>query len=250
MRGDAQTGARPALGSHIDPAALERDIDRTRERLDHTLDALQARLSPRLLWDRALQFARDNGGAFAGNVGRTVRDNPLPLMLTGAGIVWLLSADWLHARAAAAGHSAGEGSHGRGLGGQAREAAGRVREAAGSTADSMRDAAATARERIGSTVQSTVQSTGEQARRMRAGLSHTLQEQPLVLGLAVLAAGALLGAALPPTDAEDRLLGPVRDEAAGKVRQAVSSAYEGVRAGVSEAGAAQAPPPAGSARTH
>jgi uncharacterized protein YjbJ (UPF0337 family) len=239
----------PRGAAQTDPAALERDIDLTRERLDHTLDALQARLSPRLLWDRALQFARGNGGAFAGNVGRTVRDNPLPLMLTGAGLVWLLSADWLHARAAASGYNAEEGVGSRGLGEQARGAAGRMREATGSATDSMRDAAATARERVGSAVQSTVQSAGEQARRMRAGLSRTLQEQPLVLGLAALAAGALLGAALPPTDAEDRLLGPARDETAGKVRQAVSSAYEGVRAGVSEAGAAQAPP-AGSARTH
>ena len=42
-------------------------------------------------------------------------------------------------------------------------------------------------------------------------LSRTAQEQPLLLGAAALAAGAALGAALPRTEREDRILGAHRD---------------------------------------
>lgn len=48
-------------------------------------------------------------------------------------------------------------------------------------------------------------------RKARNGFADALQDQPLVLGALAVAVGAAVGAALPPTRSEDRLVGPHRD---------------------------------------
>lgn len=73
------------------PAAIAREIDVTRSEVDQTLDALQAKLSPGQLLDRAVEFMRENGGELANSLGRSVRRNPLPMILTGVGLIWMMS---------------------------------------------------------------------------------------------------------------------------------------------------------------
>jgi hypothetical protein len=47
-----------------------------------------------------------------------------------------------------------------------------------------------------------------QANRAREGFNTLLEEQPITLGALGLAVGAAIGAMLPSTEQEDRLLGP------------------------------------------
>ena len=73
-----------------DPAAIERELNQTRARLGEHLDELTRRLSPGQLVDEALSYVRDGQGAdFVRNLGAGVRDNPLPVTLTGLGLTWL-----------------------------------------------------------------------------------------------------------------------------------------------------------------
>ena len=51
-----------------------------------------------------------------------------------------------------------------------------------------------------------------QARRVEQGFHATLEENPLALGAAAVALGALVGYALPRTHGEDALMGSARDE--------------------------------------
>jgi hypothetical protein len=51
-----------------------------------------------------------------------------------------------------------------------------------------------------------------QVDRARTGFEHMLEEQPLVLGAVAVALGAVLGATLPTSRVENRLLGPTRDQ--------------------------------------
>ncbi|MBP0446966.1 DUF3618 domain-containing protein [Roseomonas sp. SSH11] len=74
---------------------IETEVERTRADVSGTLDALRDRLSPSQMMDQAIDqiadYARGSGGAdFARNLGTAVRDNPLPVMLIGAGIAWML----------------------------------------------------------------------------------------------------------------------------------------------------------------
>jgi hypothetical protein len=81
--------------------AIKRRIEGTREAMDETLDELGNRLNPHSLLDdameifrspRAQETAKKAGGAlsdFAQNLGRQVRDNPIPTLLVGAGLAWI-----------------------------------------------------------------------------------------------------------------------------------------------------------------
>jgi Protein of unknown function (DUF3618) len=73
-----------------DPATIERDLGNVRTRLSNHLDELSRRLSPGQLLDEGLAYVRDGqGAAFMRNLGSGVRDNPLPVALTGIGLTWL-----------------------------------------------------------------------------------------------------------------------------------------------------------------
>ena len=76
-----------------DPAAIERDLHATRERLDSRLHELSRRLSPGQMVDEALHYLRSSQGAdFARNLTEAVRERPLPVALAGLGIGWLMIA--------------------------------------------------------------------------------------------------------------------------------------------------------------
>jgi len=71
--------------------ALERDVESSREKLDGTLAELQSRLNPSSLAEE-LTGTRDPAGAAALTAERlseTVRANPLPVLLIGAGLAFL-----------------------------------------------------------------------------------------------------------------------------------------------------------------
>ena len=65
--------------------------------------------------------------------------------------------------------------------------------------------------------------------RAGAEMSHLLQEQPFLVGAAGIAIGALIGALLPESAKEDRLLGPARDRMMQKARSAGEKGMERAR---------------------
>ena len=74
-----------------DAGAIERELDDTRSRLDATLGALQQKLAPGTMVDQAVEYFTEGGGVEIGrNIGRSMRDNPIPVALIGVGIGWLL----------------------------------------------------------------------------------------------------------------------------------------------------------------
>jgi hypothetical protein len=66
-------------------------------------------------------------------------------------------------------------------------------------------------------------------------MTHLLQEQPFAVGAAGIAIGALIGAIVPETAQEDRLLGSARDRAIRKARSAGKRGLESARQKVHEA---------------
>ena len=73
---------------------IERDLERTRSRMDNRLSELQERLSPGQIVDDLLGYFRGSeGGDFARNLMDSVRNNPLPAALTGIGLTWLMASN-------------------------------------------------------------------------------------------------------------------------------------------------------------
>ena len=73
-------------------AAIERDLARTRARMDHRLDELQDRLSPgQMLNDALASFTGGDGAEFTQGLVARLKANPLAAALTGVGIAWLMA---------------------------------------------------------------------------------------------------------------------------------------------------------------
>lgn len=75
----------------LETGRIERELDHTRSRLDATIGALQEKLAPGTMVDQAVEYFKEGGGVEIGrNLGRSVRDNPIPVALIGVGLGWLL----------------------------------------------------------------------------------------------------------------------------------------------------------------
>jgi hypothetical protein len=72
------------------PSEIEREIEEERRSLSGTLDALQDRFSLDHMTTEAGQFIRSQSGEIVGAVSRAVRENPMAIALTGAGIAWMI----------------------------------------------------------------------------------------------------------------------------------------------------------------
>jgi hypothetical protein len=142
------------------------------------------------------------------------------------------------------------------------QAASAVGDAASGAVDAVSGAASRLADGVGGAVQavaslgsSTAERTGDglgaagdritsAAQEGLRGLDRLANAQPLLFGALGLAVGAVLGAVLPRTQAEDELMGEARDALAGRVGESVRESVEEVRAvageGLGQAGAALA----------
>ena len=81
-------------------AQLEQEARRTRAQLSQTVDEWRARMTTGQVIDELIAYARDGPGAeFGRNLAREVREHPLPLVLIGIGIAWLMVASSRSSRA-------------------------------------------------------------------------------------------------------------------------------------------------------
>jgi ElaB/YqjD/DUF883 family membrane-anchored ribosome-binding protein len=246
-----------------DPATLEREIDQTRANMDRTLGALERKFSPGQLLDQAMEFARENGGELASNLSRSIKENPMPALLTAVGLAWMVASsnrpkssmsdtyedryeppeDFDTIEFDETGNEDDTGDEKEPLTEKAQrlkasaegtltEAGQRVKSAAQRT----RQKLAGSKQTLSAGLRKTSGTAQIQTQRVREGFNNLLTEQPLVLGALGIAVGAVIGAALPATEQEDRLLGSVRDKTLAEVKQRGAESYNQVREKVSAVG--------------
>ena len=229
---------------------LERDAERTRADLSSTLDEIRTRMEPGRLADQAFAYARNNGGSdFVRNAATQARDNPLPVLLIGAGLAWLMSG-----RKPASGPSMSDlRTGGVRKAHDARDltssAAAVVGDAMSSASAGMRDALGAGKsgaEGVGAKVGSLASSAGDtlQTGGARIGdvisdLQRLCTENPIAVGAIGLAIGAAIGAALPGTETENRLMGSEADDLKSalkaKADEQIERGERAVQAGLEEA---------------
>jgi ElaB/YqjD/DUF883 family membrane-anchored ribosome-binding protein len=72
-------------------AEIEGEVQQSRAEIEHTLDAIQERLSPGQMVDQALGYFRGGRGVdFARNLGDSIAANPIPVALVGLGVAWMM----------------------------------------------------------------------------------------------------------------------------------------------------------------
>ncbi|HLM52956.1 MAG TPA: DUF3618 domain-containing protein [Pseudoxanthomonas sp.] len=233
--------------SRKDPERLEREIDQQRDNIGQIVSALESKLSPGELIDRFIGAGNGTGGEFARSLGNVVKANPVPTILTAAGLAWLYAcrnetpatrraAEMEHsyssvtpggssfAGSASAGSSQGAGE---GLAEGLKERAAHLREGVSETWSNATSRVGEAAHGVGSKVGSMAQGIGNgassmvsgvrsQTQRLGVGYSTMLQENPMAAGAIAIAAGALIGALLPITQPENRLMGKASDKLKSK----------------------------------
>jgi ElaB/YqjD/DUF883 family membrane-anchored ribosome-binding protein len=239
------------------PQEIERDIERTRERMSNNIDALGDKLSPDNLKQQAKDAIAGKARDVAANVGDQARqtgsraldfitENPLPVAAVTLGAIWLftmrrsgqseVSGDRM-ARFAYTGPERREPNGPARLGRRLIDRAESVRQAVGEKAHSASERAG----ELGS-------SAKQRARHARGGLERTMQENPLALVAGAAVIGLALGMLLPETEPERRTMGSARDQladrvsdVAGRVKDAAVEAGREVKDTLQEEVSAAAP---------
>ena len=188
-------------GTRNEPEQLEREADQIRADMDRTLDALERKLAPSQLLDKALSYLRDHGGDAARSLGETVRRNPVPVAVAVAGIGWLIASS-LRPRTPVDETYGDESPY----------------------ADSP-----VRRSRFRGRFSEGVHAARTQTRRAGDRIVSTLDERPLLFGGLAVALGALIGAVIPSTEYEDKIVGQVRDRAVERARQMGERQYQNLR---------------------
>lgn len=174
---------------------LERETEQTRAAFERTLDELRARVTPGQVVDQIVQYARGGpAGQFFRNLSQRTLENPLPLVVVGAGLAWLIAANGRDSRSVPAGPSAGT------IAGAARSAASHVG-----------DLASQAKTRVMGGDRSEPQLGQTEAR--ESGITQLFRDHPIALIGLGLAVGAAVGAMITPPlresqeekDAKDRV---------------------------------------------
>jgi ElaB/YqjD/DUF883 family membrane-anchored ribosome-binding protein len=223
------------------PEEIEREIERTRDRMSRNIDELGDRLSPSNLKEEAKSAIKDAAQGAVSNVGEqarrtssrlveVIRENPLPVIAVGAGVTWLLTqrsrSDVSGDRMARYAYTGPERRQSHGIKGQVSHVVSGVKdsvsEAAGGVANRAGEFKEQAGERIGD--------WGNQARwrtqRLKTNLEHTAEENPLALAIGAAVVGLALGMLLPGTQREDELMGSARDQLVDRAEETVERAKE------------------------
>lgn len=283
------------------PAEIELEIQRTRARMTENVDALTWKLSPEHLKARArhklnetqeavvekvrhtAQEVGDQARQAGSGLFGTVKENPIPSAMIGAGLAWLIlgrrrrshefeaagdsygryyapnsyapasGAPYDTMSSTVGGTAAGgiysssalerEEEH-RGMGDRAADLRDRVSEKTSHARERVAETASHARERVAETAsdaKDTVREkaeaartraadlghgAAERARRTKGWAEHQMDENPLVMGAAVLALGAVVGSLVPTSRKEDELIGPRRDHLVDRARSTMHEARE------------------------
>ena len=207
------TSERP--GSNRDPEQLERSAERIRADLDATLDALERKLSPSQLLDRSLDYLRDHGGDLAVAVGDSVRRNPVPILVTVAGLGWLI-ATAVQSRASIDVTPIDDADIDD-------------MEIEDSLDDESTESSFDDRRTLRGRFHDRVAAARARTRRAQYRAVSAVEERPLLFGGLAVALGALLGAIVPRTEYEDKFVGQVRDRAVERAKQMGERQYQNLR---------------------
>ena len=232
--------------------SLRLELARTRSQMSETVYAIQGRMEPQYIREQATSQAKDTAREAGSSVADTIKNNPVPAAMTGAGIVglgWLIASgsggsSASSGRASTGQQSLDDGPHyygpsersyptyyeedqyrgssssgsseSEGSGrGRAQEAAGQARERAGQVGGQLQDRAGQAG-----------QQAQQQAQRAKGGFQQALQENPLALGALAVGIGAAVGFVVPGTSKENEAMGETRDNLVEQGKQSARQTRE------------------------
>jgi hypothetical protein len=257
---DDRTGRLDVPGTAADPDAdaraqqLRAEIERTREDLSETVDAIQEKLRPGNLMASAASGAADkvkdlaatttetvkhmastttgkvkdmaysaaesteewwDANSESGFIGR-IRSNPLPTLVAGVGLTWLAFSHGGSHRPRGYGRERPSSDEWQS---KSERLSGQRRPSAMFQMDAPRRAVTEARQTL---------------RSGRTHLESMVRDYPLAVGAAALIIGASLGMVVPETESENEWMGEARENAVRRAQDAASGAVDRVKDAAAE----------------
>ena len=261
---------------------IRTDINQTRDNMDETIDALASRFRGRHLLDEILGFFRSNTSSAAERaseikdrvsdsasrtvsaIADTVKRNPVPVALIGAGAAYLVykSVKGSSSSSSSSRSSVGdselydtdapgyelsgeeyvpvdldeyatrqseESPSGRlhrtlaqaksAISGATQPRGGKLRSAAQRVGEKVRGSTQSVRERAGDISSRVQQTTRKAYEQSRDQVVHTVQTHPVEVGVGLLAAGIVVGLALPTPRRVNQVVGPQADRLRRRARE-------------------------------
>ena len=237
QRGEAEREfAQDLSGTERSPEEIQRDIERTRERMSSNIDELGDRLSPDNLKHQAKEAISDKAQDVVSSVGDQARQtgsrvvdfitqNPLPVAAVGLGAIWLftlrnrseVSGDRM-ARFAYTGPERRQPNGRSKLGRRLTDRAEHMKERMGEKASEAGERAGEIKDRMQERATELGSGAKRKAREAKGGLERMMHENPLALAVGAAVIGVALGLLLPETDKEREMMGPARDRLGERVQ--------------------------------
>ncbi|MEX1034230.1 MAG: DUF3618 domain-containing protein [Cellvibrionaceae bacterium] len=210
--------------SNKNPRELEREVTEQRREIGETIHALEDKFSSREIYNQAAHYVQDHGREFAESLGNSLKANPLPAVLTGIGLAWMMMGQRTPTQAGASSGARTESLKQKGAeltdklssaGDQVSTSSHAIRDKASATGQNLREKAKGARQGISQSMDSA-----------RSNFDYYLHEQPLALGAIGIALGALVGASIPNTPTEQKALGDIGERAKNKASEMAEEGYQ------------------------
>ncbi|MFW6060907.1 MAG: DUF3618 domain-containing protein [Phycisphaeraceae bacterium] len=227
----------PVNQRETDPQALRADIADTRRRLGETLDIVQERLSPSYLKTQAIRIMKQRSKEAGYRVRDTIRANPWPLLITGAGLTWMIGSlsrgiaqrrpsQRIAAEREQAPSYEEQGRERESVTDQARQQSERFR----AQAQDIGHRASQRASEFGHQVSDRASQMGEQVRGQSQqafdSIQSTYKAHPLTMGLATLAAGLAAGMLIPASRKEQQWMGETSRDLMEEAKHYGKDAFE------------------------
>ena len=222
-------------------ADVELEVEASRGSLDRTVEALKDKMTPGQIFDEA---SRAMGGAGQQVLSKFVdqaKENPMPLAVMGLGLAWLMTSNrksgggggyperynsTYERRAFTSDEGGGIGDKLHAVGDKAAGLVSGARDKVSGLKDSVADTSRRTVHNLGDMAGTAADKAAEYGRTAQRSFTNILESEPLLLGAAGILVGAAIGAALPSTETEDRLVGHLRDDLVEKGKDMAQSGMQ------------------------
>ena len=211
---------------------IRTEIEETRVEMGGTLNELGDRLDPANLVSQAKDNVReatigrveDTAKGISDMVMETIKQNPIPTALAGAGLalLWMNRSNGSDRRYQPT-YRGGQQS-GNGIGDRIGDTASSVGDSISGAVGQVGDSAGRIGQNVGQTAGEVGQNVGQTVGDIGTQLDRFMQSSPLAMGAIALGAGAVVGGLVPSTPQERELLADARREIGSSVQGAVDQA--------------------------
>ncbi len=208
-------------------AEVEMEVEASRGQLDRTMEALKDKMTPGQLFDEASHAMGGMGQQILSKFMEQAKENPMPLAVMGAGLVWLMAGP-KKTTASSGGSWSPSASSGSGLKDKIQHLGDKAGDVISQAKDAVTDKTSSAQDSATAALHDMSGRASDLGDQAMSGAKQLVDREPLLLAAVGLVIGVGLAAALPSTTLEDQTVGSMRDDLLEKGKTLASDSVDKV----------------------